>query len=156
RARSVVAQRPRGVSGLLRPSQRREAAYSAICWRKSLRARLSSFPRLRLPLEDEVHHPAAADVAALAPTVLQDLCFRAARFFQGVAEDRHPLERRLRVEGAGEVQHVRRAAGGAEGDGEERVADDLADDGALALRLGGVEVVPGAAGGAIRLGVGGR
>src|SRR5262249_22305453 len=54
--------------------------------------------------EDEVQHPAAADVFPRLAAMVEDVSVRAARFFEGVREDGEVREAALGIDRPGEVQ----------------------------------------------------
>src|SRR5262249_51770074 len=76
--------------------------------------------------EQQIHHPAAADVFSGLAAMVQDSAIVAAGLFEGIAEYRHALEGALVVDGLGEGDDVCGAPGWIEGDGAERIAEDVA------------------------------
>src|SRR5438105_1908774 len=80
---------------------------------------------LRL-VEEAIEHPAAAHVDARAAAVAQDALVGAAGLLQGVGQERQPLEGPLLVKRPRQSKDVGRAPGRVDGDGIERVAEDLA------------------------------
>ena len=67
----------------------------------------------------------------------------AARIHQGIAQDRQQGKGPLFVNTPGQADDVRRSPAGLEVDGPERVADDVAEDGGLELKVGVAKTVAG-------------
>jgi hypothetical protein len=93
----------------------------------------------RSPLaQQQVHHPAAADVGAGATQVPQQVGVGAASLFEGVGQDREAGGVNVSrgqiaavVGGTGEGHHLGRPAGGGRRDRAEWVAHDVTQQGAL-------------------------
>jgi hypothetical protein len=65
--------------------------------------------------EQQIHHPAAANVLARLTAMVQDISIVATGVFEGIAEDRHALEGTLVVDGLGQSEDDGGAPGGIEG-----------------------------------------
>ena len=76
--------------------------------------------------QDKVHDPAAADVRAAAAAVGNDLLVVAVGVHQGVGQKRHPVERPVFVDAAGQAEGVASAPAGVESHDSEGIADDVA------------------------------
>src|SRR5262249_8102343 len=79
--------------------------------------------------QDQIDDPAAADVLGPLAAVLEDVGTVAAGVFEGVGEDRHPLEAAVVVDGLSESDSVGGAPGRIESDGTEGVAENVAKQG---------------------------
>src|SRR5262245_28823888 len=74
----------------------------------------SGRPLLLLPPEHQANGPATANVAAAAAAVFKNMPVLASALFERVREDRHVVERALRVDTAGDGQNGRSPPGARE------------------------------------------
>ena len=81
----------------------------------------------------QIDDPAAADVLRRHPAVEQDICVRAAGFFEGVREDRQAVEGAILVDRGGNGLDGRREPCGIGGDGSEGIAENVAEEIGLLL-----------------------
>jgi hypothetical protein len=73
--------------------------------------------------QHQIDDPAAADVLPRLAAVEQDIRVRAAGFFEGIREDRQPVEDAILVDRGGDGLHGRRNPSGICGDGPEGIAE---------------------------------
>src|SRR5262245_41495308 len=76
----------------------------ATCWLFSV---FGAFQPLSLLPENQVECPAASDVKARLPPVVQDARLGTARFLQGICKNRKSVERTVVVDRLGEGHHSR-------------------------------------------------
>src|SRR5262245_38259109 len=81
--------------------------------------------------QQEIDHPATPNVRTGSAAVVQDVGVVAPGLFEGVRENRHPVERPLGVDAVGERDDRFGEPTGIEGDGAEGVAEDLSNQESL-------------------------
>src|SRR5262245_42761920 len=80
------------------------------------------------PSEDEIHHPAAADVRTTAAAVVEDVGVVAPRVLQCIRQDRHPVKGFLLIDAFGERDDAGGEPRRVNSAGAEGVAEDTSDE----------------------------
>src|SRR5262249_18322749 len=75
----------------------------------------------------QINDPAAADVLAGLPAMVEDVAVSAAGVFQRVGQDRHAVEGAFLVDRRGETGEIAGLPGGIDDHGAEGVAEDITD-----------------------------